>query len=135
VQRILVVDDDVTIRDCIKLVLGGIGIEAVTAENGERALEAFDRAAFDGAIIDLMMPGMTGLETIRALRAKAPALPVIIVSGSLMHGFEAPQMLRAAIELEGVTSLSKPFGVHELLHRVRERFAGGPPEVATRRSA
>jgi CheY-like chemotaxis protein len=122
VLRILVVDDDATVRDSIRLVFRSVGIEAVTAENGERALEAFGQAVFDGAIVDLMMPGMNGLETIRALRARAPDLPIIIVSGSLMRGDEAAQMLRMAVELEGVTSLSKPFGLNELLNQVRERF-------------
>src|SRR5205807_5944992 len=97
VLRILVVDDDATIRDSIALVFRGVGIEAVAAENGERALEAFDHGVFDGAIIDLMMPGMSGLETIHALRARAPDLPVIVVSGSLMQGLVAPQMLRTAM--------------------------------------
>lgn len=122
VLRILVVDDDATVRDSIRLVFRSVGIEAVAAENGERALEAFGQAVFDGAIVDLMMPGMNGLETIRALRASAPDLPIIIVSGSLMRGDEAAQMLRMAVELEGVTSLSKPFGLNELLNQVRERF-------------
>ena len=133
--RILVVDDDATIRDSITLVLRSVGIEAVTVENGERALEAFGRDVFAGAIIDLMMPGMSGLETIHALRAQGPALPIIIVSGSLMKGLGAPQMLRSAMELEGVTSLSKPFGLNDLLDRVRERFAGAPPGLASRPAA
>jgi len=129
VLRILVVDDDATIRDSIALVFRGVGIEAVTAENGERALEAFGHGVFDGAIIDLMMPGMSGLETIRALRARAPDLPVIIVSGSLMQGLVAPQMLRTAMELEGVSSLSKPFRLDALLQQVRERFAIVLPKI------
>jgi len=129
VLRILVVDDDDTIRDSIALVFRSVGIEAVAAENGERALEAFDHGVFDGAIIDLMMPGMSGLETIHALRARAPDLPVIVVSGSLMQGLVAPQMLRMAMELEGVSSLSKPFRLDALLQQVGERFAVVLPKI------
>ena len=96
-QRILVVDDDHSIRESIRLALDTIGMTAVTAESGERALEAFD-GAFDGAIVDLMMPGINGFETIRALRARAPDLPVIVVSGSLVQaGPGAEDLLRMAL--------------------------------------
>lgn len=121
--RILVVDDDATIRDSIKLVLETAGIETIAAENGERALELFSRAGFDGAIIDLMMPGMNGLETVCALREKSPELPIVVVSGSLTRGVAMPELLRMATELKGVTSLAKPFKLAELLQAVRERFS------------
>jgi two-component system, chemotaxis family, chemotaxis protein CheY len=134
VPRILVVDDDVTIRDSIKLVLETAGIEIMTAESGERALEAFSGAAFDGAIIDLMMPGMSGLETVCALREKSPDLPIVIVSGSLTRGVAMPELLRMATELKGVTSLAKPFKLSELLQTVRERFAA-VPELASKPAA
>jgi two-component system response regulator HydG len=123
VPRILVVDDDVTIRDSIKLVLETIGIETIPAENGERALEAFGRTGCDGAIVDLMMPGMSGLETVCALREQSPELPILVVSGSLTPGSNAPELLRLATELKGVSSLAKPFRLSELLQAVRERFA------------
>jgi len=126
VPRILVVDDDVTIRDSIKLVLETIGFETVPAENGERALEAFARTGCDGAIVDLMMPGMGGLETICALREKSPELPIVVVSGSLTKGVAMPEMLLMATELKGVTGLAKPFKLAELLQAVRERFAATP---------
>jgi CheY-like chemotaxis protein len=124
VPRILVVDDDDPIRESIRLALDTIGIEVVPAESGERALEAFGRTAFDGAIVDLMMPGMNGLDTIRALRARAPDLPVIAVSGSLMQaGTGMPDLLHIATSLHGVTSLSKPFKLSDLLRAVRASFA------------
>jgi CheY-like chemotaxis protein len=122
VPRILVVDDDATIRESIRLVLGSVGIETLPAENGERALEAFDQTSCDGAIVDLMMPGMSGLETICALRQRSPELPIVVVSGSLTRGISMPELLRMATELKGVTSLAKPFKLSELLQVVRERF-------------
>lgn len=124
VPRILVVDDDDPIRESIRLALDTIGIETVPAESGERALEAFGHGAFDGAIVDLMMRGMNGLDTIRALRARAPDLPIIVVSGSLMQtGGGVPDLLRIATSMPGVTSLSKPFKLSELLRAVRAAFA------------
>ena len=121
--RILVVDDDDPIRESIRLALDIIGLEVVTAENGERALEAFARMPFDGAMVDLMMPGMNGLETIRALRARAPELPIVVVSGSLMQaGSGVPDLLRVATAMQGVTSLSKPFKLSDLLGVARASF-------------
>ena len=133
-MRILVVDDDATIRESIKLVLESVGIETVSAENGERALEAFSQSACDGAIVDLIMPGMSGLETVAALRKESPELPIIVVSGSLTRGISVPELLRMATELKGVSSLAKPFKLSELLQAVRERFGGGPP-LATKPAA
>ena len=126
--RILVVDDDATIRDSIRLALDTVGVETILAESGERALEAFGHATFDGAIVDLMMPGMDGLATIRALRERAPGLPVVVVSGSIMQaGVGAPDLMRMATELMGVTSLSKPFKLSDLLRIVRDRFVEAVP--------
>ena len=113
-QRILVVDDDHSIRESIRLALETSDMTAVTAESGERALEAFD-AAFSGAIVDLMMPGMNGFETIRALRARAPGLPIIMVSGSLVQaGPNAEDLLRMALGMDGVAILAKPFKLSEV---------------------
>ena len=121
--RILVVDDDDPIRESIRLALDIIGFEVVTAENGERALEAFARMPIDGAMVDLMMPGMNGLETIRALRARAPDLPIVVISGSLMQaGTGVPDLLRIATAMQGVTSLSKPFKLSDLLSIARGTF-------------
>jgi CheY-like chemotaxis protein len=127
VQRILVVDDDDAIRESVRLALNTIGMTVVSAESGERALEAFDMA-FDGAIIDLMMPGINGLETIKALRARAPDLPIIVVSGSLMQaGHGAEDLLRMALGMHGVAILAKPFKLSELLRAARACFAATPP--------
>ena len=126
-QRILVVDDDDAIRESIRLALNTIGMTVVTAESGERALEAFD-AAFDGAIVDLMMPGINGLETIKALRARAPDLPIVVVSGSLMQaGHGAEDQLRMVLGMHGVAILAKPFKLSELLRTARACFAEIPP--------
>ena len=118
--RILVVDDDDSIRESIRLALISAGIEAVGVENGARALEAVSRTAFDGAIIDLMMPGMDGLATIQALRELSPGLPAVMISGALMRADpNAPDFLSMACRLPAVTRLAKPFTLSELLRTVR----------------
>jgi CheY-like chemotaxis protein len=123
VPRILVVDDDDPIRESIRLALDIIGIEVVAVESGERALEAFARVPFDGAIVDLMMPGMNGIDTVRALRSRAPSLPVVMISGSLMQtSGSVPELLRVATGMSSVTSLAKPFKLSDLLNVARKTF-------------
>jgi len=126
VPRILVVDDDDAIRESIRLALTTGGMTVATAESGERALETFD-AAFDGAIVDLMMPGMNGFETIKALRARAPNLPIIVVSGALVQAGGAPDLLRLALGLHGVAILAKPFKLSDLLRTASASFADATP--------
>jgi CheY-like chemotaxis protein len=129
VQRILVVDDDGAIRESIRLALETSGMAVVTAESGERALEVFN-TSFNGVIVDLLMPGMNGLETITALRARAPELPIIVVSGSLVQaGRGAEDLLRMALGLHGVAILAKPFKLSELLHTARACFVDPIPPV------
>jgi len=68
------------------------------------------------------------LDYAERLREKSAELPIIVVSGSLTRGVGVPELLRAATELKGVTSLAKPFKLSELLQTVRERFT----DAATR---
>lgn len=121
--RILVVDDDDPIRESIRLALELTGIDVVMADSGERAQDACATTTFDGAIVDLLMPGMSGLETIRALRAHAPDLPVIVISGSLMQGSGATDMLRNAMMLPRIAALPKPFKLSELMTIARAHFS------------
>ena len=77
-----------------------------------------------------MMPGINGFETIRALRARAPGLPVIVVSGSLVQaGPGAEDLLRMALGMDGVAILAKPFKLSELLRTARACFVDAIPPV------
>ena len=118
--RILIVDDDDAIRESIRLALTSVGIEAIEANCGGQAFEVSRGRALDCAIIDLMMPGMDGLETIQALRSHMPGLPAVLISGALMLADpHAPDFLSMACRLPGVTRLAKPFTLSELLRVVR----------------
>lgn len=118
--RILVVDDDDSIRELIRLALTSVGFDVVAVESGERAVEVVSATLYDAAIVDLMMPGMDGMETIQALRTRAPGLPAVIMSGALMRADAgAPDFLRMASKLLDVTRLSKPFTLPELVRSVR----------------
>ncbi|HEY8584456.1 MAG TPA: response regulator, partial [Capillimicrobium sp.] len=80
--RLLVVDDQVTVRELQRTILGAAGYEVVTARDGREALELLDRAAVDLVLTDVEMPGMDGFALIEALRADPDhtSLPVIVLS-------------------------------------------------------
>jgi CheY-like chemotaxis protein len=118
--RILVVDDDLLIRLTLKTVLESVGHAVVLAERGHDGAEAIEAYAFDLAIVDIFMPGMNGLETIKVFRESAPTLPVIAISGYVFRdaGEPAPDFLRMAVDLGAAACLRKPFTGTQLLEAV-----------------
>src|ERR671926_350788 len=80
-ERILVVDDEQTVRDALAALLRQEGYRVVPAESGHTAVEAIEAFTFDLIIVDIFMPGMNGLETIKVFRANAPNVPIIAMSG------------------------------------------------------
>jgi two-component system response regulator PilR (NtrC family) len=111
--RILVIDDEPDIRDLMDMLLSSAGYEVSTAEDGAVAVERTERDAFDLAVTDLRMPGMSGIDTLVALKRIDPDLPVIVVSGYLSD--ESAQRACA----EGAAHvLCKPIDVDALLHIV-----------------
>ncbi|UCH10172.1 MAG: response regulator transcription factor, partial [Fidelibacterota bacterium] len=80
--HILVVDDEADVREVIQLNLGREGFEVAVAADGESALELLRSKPFDAAIVDVMMPGMDGLDLCRAIRQDSDlrALPVLLLT-------------------------------------------------------
>ena len=118
--RILVVDDDLLVRLTLKSVLESVGHAVVLAERGHDGAEAIEAYAFDLAIVDIFMPGMNGLETIKIFRESAPTLPVIAISGYVFRDASepAPDFLRMAVDLGAAACLRKPFTGAQLLDAV-----------------
>lgn len=113
--RVLVADDNLTNRKVIELMLGSVGAETVTVENGRAALEAWRTAVFDVVLMDLRMPVMDGLEAIRAIRleeagGKRAATPVIVLSANT-----SPDDRLASAEAGADGHLGKPIRAEELL--------------------
>ena len=92
---------------------------AECGHDGAAAIEAF---AFDLAIVDIFMPGMSGLETIRAFRKSAPALPIIVISGYVFRDTcgPPPDFFRMAVDLGASACLRKPFKPAALLRAVND---------------
>ena len=78
---ILCVDDEETPRTLRKLILQKQGYQVITAASGAEALEVLSRANISLVLSDQMMPGMTGTELTKSVKAMRPAMPVILISG------------------------------------------------------
>ena len=78
--KILVVDDEPEVRQLMEHFLTGCGYEVRIAENGRLALAALDTFMADVVLLDMHMPEMDGLETLKRLAARSPSLPVIMVT-------------------------------------------------------
>ena len=110
---ILVVDDEPEIRKAVSASLQAQGYEVQTAADGEEALRRAAAALPALIILDLMMPGMDGLETCRRLRAWTD-VPILVLSARSQE----PQKVRA-LDLGADDYLTKPFGMDELTARIR----------------
>jgi two-component system, OmpR family, KDP operon response regulator KdpE len=122
-ERILVVDDEPNIRRALRVWLTDHGYQVELTANGEEALDRAAVAPPDVVILDLMLPGMSGLEVCKSLREWSP-VPIIVLSA---RGEEADKI--QALDLGADDYLTKPFGMGELLARIRVvlRRASGPP--------
>lgn len=112
-QTMLVVDDEKALREFVQRNLEVRGNTVFTASNGLEALAIFEREFIDMVILDLMMPNMDGLETIKRIRQVA-RVPIIVLSALGEEADKVQALNRGADDY-----LTKPFGVDELLARVR----------------
>jgi two-component system response regulator (stage 0 sporulation protein F) len=131
--RILVVDDDPLIRTAIGAWLAGQNIEVVAADGARAGLKALDEhSAFDLMLIDIFMPDMEGLESIRIFRGRAPAMPIIAMSGIMFrqHHGSAPDFLGMATRMGATFCLHKPFRLKELLQAIAHCLPASPASVA-----
>ena len=125
-ERVLVVDDEPQIRRALRTGLAGHGYEVETADDGETALAMLAARLPDLVVLDLMMPGVDGFEVLRQTRGWAK-VPVIVLSA---RGEERAKV--DALDLGADDYLTKPFGMEELLARIRAvlRRAGAPDSPA-----
>ncbi len=111
--NILVVDDEPDIREFLKDYLEMQGFSVTTADSGEEMREAVDKAEYDLAILDLMMPGEDGLSLTRFLRENTD-MAIIILTG---RGDEIDRIV--GLEMGADDYMAKPFNSRELLARVK----------------
>lgn len=126
-MRILVVDDDPAIRELLIPFLEGLGHDVGAAGTGAEALEAFEAQPSDLILLDIVLPGIDGLEVLRQIRARSQACEVVMMTayGSLPTAVQA-------LNMGAYAYVNKPFDMQELIQmvgRVREltdlRYAYG----------
>jgi len=135
--RILIVDDDGAVRATIKLLLERAGHSVVAASDGRSGLAHFEAGDFDLLFLDIFMPGMDGIETMRLVHQQRPRVPIIVISGNpnLSEQGSVPDFLTMATKLGAVSSLQKPFRPAALLAAVAgcleaAKRPSSPPSIA-----
>jgi two-component system, OmpR family, response regulator MtrA len=116
VARILVADDDVDIRELVEFKLSTLGHDVVAVADGAAAIEACQSERPDLAVLDVMMPGVSGLDAIRAIRAD-PALadlPVILLTARAQESD-----VETGFDSGADDYITKPFSPRELASRVQ----------------
>lgn len=124
-RRIIVVDDDSAVRESTVALLESAGHSAVTFESGTALVAAGVPSEIDVILLDMMMPGLTGLDTLRALRSMPGELPpVVVLTG---HG-DIPLAVEA-MKLGAAEFLEKPYPMKDLLELVATLEKGSVPST------
>lgn len=114
VIRILLVDDEPAIRRALRPPLIELGFQVAEASRGEEALQLLRTAVYDVVLLDVNMPGIGGIETLKRIRAVAPRLPILMLTVR-----DAEEEKVEALELGADDYVTKPFSVRELIARIR----------------
>ncbi|MBM4425023.1 MAG: response regulator [Chloroflexi bacterium] len=115
--KILIVDDECDVRESLSDALTDAGFQVAAAPDGAEALILIAEQAFDLVLLDMMMPGIDGIQLIRVLDRIAPGLPLIGLTGYLGKGY----MSHSAAY--GITCLSKPVPIADLIREINETVA------------
>src|SRR5437763_9307920 len=131
-ETILVVDDDPTVSDVVRRYLERAGYSVTLAGDGRDALAAYERVRPDLVVLDLMLPGIDGLEVCRRLRSTPAGVPIVMLTAL---GEEADRVL--GLQLGADDYVTKPFSPRELVLRVQSVLRRSlarpapPPETLT----
>jgi len=133
---VLIIDDDQATRTALELLLKKKKFGVFLAPDGPTGIRLLGSVPFDAVVIDMFMPGMDGLATIRELIKIDPAVPFIAISGYAFTDRRqgAPDFLGMAIKLGATAALQKPFDMLDLLEaidravEVRRQLLTGAPQ-------
>jgi DNA-binding NtrC family response regulator len=117
-KRVLLVDDSETVIQFEKMILRGLGLELSSAKNGKLALDQIAAQKPDLVLLDLMMPDMDGIETLKRLKIEQPDSQVILLTGhaTVEKGIEA-------MKLGAVDFLEKPADLSTLTQKIKKAHA------------
>ncbi len=125
--RVLLIDDDIKLYELLASYLEQNGVSVTCAGDGRKGLVALDAGVYDAVLLDVMMPGMDGLEVCRRIRAKSN-IPVLMLTA---RGDETDRVV--GLELGADDYIPKPFSPRELLARLKAVLRRTSPEVVAER--
>jgi DNA-binding NtrC family response regulator len=126
-DKILIVDDEQGQRRSLAIALKYEGFQVTEAASSEEAIEHLSSSSFDAALVDVIMPGMNGLELARRVHIDHPGLKIVLISA--YHLSERQILLSGT---GAVAFLPKPYRMNKLVRFLRERIAAiepGSPEI------
>lgn len=110
--KVLVVEDEAPVRELIRLCLQSFNVELEEAESGEQAIALIERTDFQVVILDLRLPGLSGIEVFRTIRARSKKVRVVITSGYITsHTFSEIQQIGIATVVQKPLQLTKEWFV------------------------
>lgn len=117
-EKILLIDDEKDFLEALSERMSTRGMTVSTSTSAKEALETVEKGSFDAIVLDLMMPGMDGMEALRILKEKDPKLQVILLTGhaTVEKGVEA--IKSGALDL-----LEKPADIETLTRKIKEASA------------
>jgi len=116
-QKILIVDDNKDFADVFCDILRANDYEVSSCYSGERALILLDEDNYDIIFLDLRMPKMNGIETLKKIKEKYPEIKVII-----MTGYSVDEMVHKALEAKASEVMYKPFEIEKVLSLLKSYF-------------
>jgi DNA-binding response OmpR family regulator len=125
--RVLVIDDDTRLFELLKSYLEQNGCAVTVASDGKKGLMARESGTFDAILLDVMMPGMDGIEVCKRIRAKSN-IPIVMLTAK---GDETDRVV--GLELGADDYVAKPFSPRELLARLRAVLRRAKPDAAGER--
>jgi len=108
--KVLIVDDDYRVRDLLKEAVQEQGYEAISVESGERALEELEKQNFDLIFLDLVLPGLSGVDVLREMKARDVEAVVAVVTG-----YSDSPIALEAISLGPFVFIRKPFDMNHII--------------------
>ncbi len=115
IAKVLLVDDEVEFTDVLSMRMETRGFDVDTADTGTKAVEMVGRILYDAIILDLAMPGMDGLETLKSILQKTPDSQVILLTGRATVEKSVEAMKLGAAEF-----LEKPADINTLVGKIKE---------------
>jgi DNA-binding response OmpR family regulator len=126
-SRVLLIDDDARLFELLASYLGQNGVDVTSAPDGPKGLAALEASSFDAVLLDVMMPGMDGLEVCKRIRQKS-RIPVIMLTAK---GDETDRVV--GLEIGADDYVAKPFSPRELLARLRAVLRRAAPDSIAER--